>query len=160
VINLAGRAGLPSSGMTDIQPELWIDRADAAVTFYQAAFGARVLHRVGEGDDTVAQLAVGDAAFWISSGGPDGPRFSPQAIGGATGRTFLVVDDPDAMVAQAVAGGATVGSVRAHRSGRLRAETRPCCPRSPSRLPVTSARRRSPRRAPRRPRRSVQGELP
>lgn len=96
--------------MTDIQPELWIDRADAAVAFYQAAFGARVLHCVGEGNDIVAQLAVGDAAFWVSQGGLDGPRFSPQAIGGATGRTLLVVDDPDTMVAQAIAAGATAAS--------------------------------------------------
>jgi PhnB protein len=103
--------------MTDIQPELWVDRADAAVTFYQAAFGARVLHRVGEGSDIVAQLAVGDAAFWVASGGPDGPRFSPQAIGGATGRTLLVVDDPDAMVAQAVAAGATAASEVADEHG-------------------------------------------
>jgi PhnB protein len=103
--------------MTDIQPELWIDRPDVAVTFYQAAFGARVLHRVGEGGDIVAQLAVRDAAFWISSGGADGPRFSPQAIGGATGRTLLVVDDPDAMVAQAVAAGATAASEVADEHG-------------------------------------------
>ena len=103
--------------MTDIQPELWIDRADEAVTFYQAAFGARLLHRVGDGDDIVAQLAVGDAAFWVSRGGPDGPRFSPQAIGGATGRTLLVVDDPDAMVAQAVAAGATPASEVADEHG-------------------------------------------
>jgi uncharacterized glyoxalase superfamily protein PhnB len=40
--------------MTGIQPELWIDRAAAAVAFYQAAFGARVLHQVGEGDEIVA----------------------------------------------------------------------------------------------------------
>jgi hypothetical protein len=39
------------AGMTGIQPELWIDRAGAAVAFYGAAFGARVLHRVGEGDE-------------------------------------------------------------------------------------------------------------
>ena len=103
--------------MTDIQPELWVDRADAAVTFYQAAFGARVLHSVGEGSDIVAQLAVGDAAFWVSSGGPDGPRFTPQAIGGATGRTLLVVDDPDVMVAQAIAAGATAASEVADEHG-------------------------------------------
>ena len=88
--------------MANIQPELWIDRAAAAVAFYEAAFGARVLHRVGEGDEIVAQLAIGDAAFWVSSGGLEGPRFSPAAIGGATGRTLLVVDDPDTMFAQAV----------------------------------------------------------
>ena len=69
--------------MTSIQPELWIDRA-AAVAFYRAAFSATVQHQVGEGDNIVAQLA-------------DGPRFSPRAIGGATGRLLLVVDDPDAL---------------------------------------------------------------
>ena len=96
--------------MTGIQPQLWVDRAADAVDFYTAAFGARVVHRVGEGDDIVAQLTVGDAAFWVSPGGPRGPRFSPAAIGGATGRMLLVVDDPDAVFAQAVAAGATAAS--------------------------------------------------
>ncbi|MGI8449136.1 MAG: VOC family protein [Streptosporangiaceae bacterium] len=105
------------TGMTSIQPELWIDRAAAAVEFYEAAFGAHVLHRVGEGDDIVAQLAMGDAAFWVSSGGPDGPRFSPDAIGGATGRILLVADDPDAMFGQAVAAGATPASDMADEHG-------------------------------------------
>ena len=73
-----------ADGMTGIQPELWVDRPAEAVAFYGAAFGgARVLHQVGEGDDIVAQLAVGDAAFWVSPGGAGGPRFSPGAIGGA-----------------------------------------------------------------------------
>ena len=49
--------------MTSIEPELWVDRAGAAVAFYQAAFGASVLHRVGGGDDIVAQLSVGGARF-------------------------------------------------------------------------------------------------
>jgi PhnB protein len=96
--------------MTGIQPELWIDRAAAAVAFYQAAFGATVLHLVGDGDDIVAQLAVGDAAFWVSPGGADGPRFSPAAIGGTTGRTLLVVADPDAFFSRAVSAGATAAS--------------------------------------------------
>jgi PhnB protein len=103
--------------MTGIQPELWIDRAAAAVAFYEAAFGARVLHQVGEGDEIVAQLAIGDAAFWVSSGGADGPRFSPGAIGGATGRTLLLVDDPDATFAQAVRAGATPASEMADEHG-------------------------------------------
>ena len=103
--------------MTGIQPELWIGRAAAAVSFYQAAFGARVLHQVGEGDEIVAQLAIGDAYFWVSSGGADGPRFSPEAIGGATGRILLVVDEPDAVFAQAVAAGATPASEMADEHG-------------------------------------------
>jgi len=103
--------------MVGIQPELWIDRAAAAVAFYEAAFGARVLHRVGEGDEIVAQLAIGEAAFWVSSGGPHAPRFSPSAIGGATGRTLLVADDPDAVFARAVAAGAAPASGMADEHG-------------------------------------------
>ena len=103
--------------MTSIQPELWIDRAAAAVAFYQAAFGAEVQHRVGEGDEIVVQLAIGGASFWVSSGGADGPRFSPRAIGGATGRILLVADDPDAIFGRAVAAGASPAGEMAEEHG-------------------------------------------
>jgi len=96
--------------MTSIQPELWVERAAASVAFYQAAFGAVVLHRVGEGEDIVAQLAVGDAVFWVASASSSAGRFSPRSIGGATSRTLLVVDEPDAVLEQAVAAGATATS--------------------------------------------------
>ena len=92
--------------MAGIQPELWVDRASAAVDFYVAAFGATVLHRVGNGDDIVVQLAVADSAFWVTAASPDMKRFSPDSIGGATGRTLLVVDDPDSMLQQAIDAGA------------------------------------------------------
>jgi PhnB protein len=95
-----------AGGMASFQPELWVERAGAAVAFYQEAFGARVLHLVGEGDDIVAQLAVDDAVFWVGAASDEMKRFSPLALGGATGRTLLVVDDPDAVVARAVAAGA------------------------------------------------------
>ena len=88
--------------MTIIQPELWVDRAGQAVAFYAEAFGARILHRVGEGDDIVAQLAIGEAAFWVAAAGPDAERFSPRAIGGATGRTLLVTDAPDVVLRRAI----------------------------------------------------------
>ena len=45
--------------MTSIQPELWIESPREALAFYEAAFGATVVHRVGEGDDLVVQLGVG-----------------------------------------------------------------------------------------------------
>ncbi len=109
--------------MTKIQPELWVDRAGAAVAFYQAAFGATVLHRVGEGDDIVAQLAVGDAAFWVASSSSNMKRFSPRSIGGATSRTLLVIDDPETLLDQAVSAGATevspVGNEHGWRLGRI-----------------------------------------
>ncbi len=109
--------------MPSIQPELWVDRASRAVAFYADAFGATVLHQVGEGDEIVAQLAVGDAVFWIGGAGPDMGRFSPTAIGGGTARMLLVVEDPDAVAAQAVATGAAelspVGEEHGWRVGRV-----------------------------------------
>jgi PhnB protein len=109
--------------MARIQPELWVDRAGAAIAFYQEAFGARVMHRVGDGDDIVAQLSVGDAAFWVAAASSSMKRFSPQEIGGATSRTLLVVEDPERVVAQAVAAGATessrVGVEHGWRLGRI-----------------------------------------
>ena len=109
--------------MTEIQPELWVDRASAAVEFYKAAFDAVVLHSVGDGDDIVVQLAVGEAAFWLAAASPDMKRFSPDSIGGATGRTLLVVDDPGAVVERAVAAGArqvaAVSDEHGWRLGRI-----------------------------------------
>ena len=93
--------------MTSIQPELRAGRGAEAVTFYQAAFGATVLHRVGDGEDIAAQLAIGDAAFWVSTAGSAGQCIHPKAIGGATSRTLLIVDDPEAVFHHAVTAGAT-----------------------------------------------------
>jgi PhnB protein len=109
--------------MTSIQPELWVDAPSEAVRFYEAAFGAKVLHQVGEGEDIVAQLAVGGSTFWVSTSSPELKRLSPRSIGGATSRTLLVVDDPDAVHRQAVSAGATesspVGNEHGWRIGRI-----------------------------------------
>jgi PhnB protein len=107
-------AGMP---MSPIQPELWVERPAAAVAFYEAAFGATVLHLVGEGDDIVAQLGVGDATFWVSAADADTGRCSPLAIGGATSRTLLVVDDPTGTAARAVDAGAREVSPVAEEHG-------------------------------------------
>jgi PhnB protein len=93
--------------MTSIQPELWVDTPREAVTFYETAFGANVLHQVGDGDDIVAQLTVEEAAFWVAGTSTTMKRLSPRSIDGATSRTLLVVEDPDSMMRQAVAAGAT-----------------------------------------------------
>ena len=109
--------------MTDVQPELWVDAPGEAVEFYGRAFGAAVLHRVGEGDETVAQLGLGGAAFWVAGTSEEMKRLSPRALDAATSRTLLVVDDPDAFVRQAVAAGAEetspVGDEHGWRLGRI-----------------------------------------
>ena len=109
--------------MTGIEPELWVDRAGEAVRFYELAFGAVTLHRVGEGDDIVVQLGIGAARFWVASAGPDMGRFSPDTIGGRTSRTLLLVDDPAAVVVTAARAGAVetspVGEEHGWRIGRI-----------------------------------------
>jgi PhnB protein len=96
--------------MTSIQPELWVDTPREALAFYEAAFGAMIIHRVGEGEDILAQLSVGDATFWVAPISSTMKRLSPRAIGGATSRMLLVVEDPDSIVRQAVAAGAMESS--------------------------------------------------
>jgi PhnB protein len=93
--------------MTSIQPELWVDRPRQAIGFYTAAFGAKVLHRVGDGDEIVAQMTIGDAAFWIATAASSMGRLNPTTLGGRTSRTLLVIDDPDAVLKRAVDAGAT-----------------------------------------------------
>lgn len=109
--------------MTSIQPELWVENAPEAIAFYRAAFGATVLHLVGDGDDIVAQLGVGDSAFWVAPASSAMKRLSPHAIDGATSRTLLVVDDPDTVAQRAIQAGAKeaspVGDEHGWRIGRI-----------------------------------------
>jgi PhnB protein len=100
-----------------LAPWLAVDRPAAAIDFYRAAFGAVELYRLADdvGHVAVARLAVGGAEFWLqeSDGGPVG----------ATSRTVLTVDDPDAVFARAVEAGATsiagVADQHGWRTGRL-----------------------------------------
>lgn len=103
--------------MTSIQPELWVEPTSEAVAFYQSAFGATVIHQVGDGDDIVAQLSVGGAAFWVAPPSPAMKRLDPRAIDGTTSRTLLVVGDPDEVVKQAIGAGATETSPVADEHG-------------------------------------------
>ena len=84
------------------------------------------VYRVGGTDDNpdvVAQLAVGDASFWVSDESPPNANFSPESLGGGTVRLLLIVDDPDAAVERAKAAGATevypVGEAHGWRLGRI-----------------------------------------
>src|SRR6267143_493247 len=76
-----------------------------AIDFYKAAFGANELFRVEGGG--VAQLSVSGAEFWVAEESPPNLNFSPESLGGCSVRMLLIVDDPAAVCAQAVAAGAT-----------------------------------------------------
>ena len=77
-----------------------------AVEFYKAAFGATELYRVEGGG--VAQLSADGAEFWVAEESPEHLNFSPESLGGCSVRMLLIVEDPAAVCARAVAAGATV----------------------------------------------------
>jgi PhnB protein len=89
--------------------------------FYKAAFGARELYRVPGGG--VGQLSVSGAEFWVAEESPQHLNFSPESIGGCSVRMLLMVEDPAAMFAQAMAAGATavvpVADAHGWRIGRI-----------------------------------------
>jgi PhnB protein len=90
-----------------IAPMLSVRRGAQAVAFYKAAFGATEVFKIEAPDGAVvAELAVGDAKFWVSDESPDHQNFSPETLGGATARMVLVVTDPVSVHAQAVTAGA------------------------------------------------------
>jgi PhnB protein len=88
-----------------LMPLLNVDDGARAVEFYKAAFGAEVLFMITEGG-VVANLAIGGAEFWLADSSPQHHNFSPQGLGGSTVRLVLIVDDPDAFFARAIAAGA------------------------------------------------------
>jgi PhnB protein len=91
------------------------------MAFYQAAFGARETYAVPGGG--VARLSVSGAEFWVAEESPEHLNFSPESLGGCSVRMLLIVEDPAAFCAQAVAAGAqqVVPVAEAHgwRLGRI-----------------------------------------
>jgi PhnB protein len=92
-----------------------------AIDFYKAAFGASELYRVDGGG--VAQLSVSGAPFWVAEESPEHLNFSPESLGGCSVRMLLLVEDPAAVCARAVAEGATevapVADAHGWRLGRI-----------------------------------------
>jgi len=128
------RSGRDNLSMSDeiamqhpnIQVQLSVRNGRAAVDFYKAALGAVEVYRFGGTDDLeeiVAQLAIGNALFWVEDESPPHGNFSPETVGGPTSRMLLIVEDPESVVAHAVAEGATVispvGDEHGWRLGRI-----------------------------------------
>jgi len=78
-----------------------------AVEWYGKALGARVLWSLG----SVAGLEIDGAPFFLHE--PVKGRFaSPTEIGTTTARVEVFADDPDALLARAVAAGAKGGDIK------------------------------------------------
>jgi len=90
---------------TSVTATLSVRNWARAIDFYKAAFGASELYRVDGGG--VAQLSVSGAEFWVAEESTRHFNFSPESLGGCSVRMLLIVEDPAAVCAQAVAAGAT-----------------------------------------------------
>jgi PhnB protein len=106
---------------TNIAPWLSVSRAEEAINYYKAAFGAMERYRLedDEGAVVVAQLAIGEADFWLQ----EDPDSSLDSQGCCSIRMILTVADPDAIFEQAITAGATevyaVSEEHGWRMGRV-----------------------------------------
>lgn len=104
-----------------IQPWISVDDTRQATDFLVRGFGATEIERLEEdGTILVACFAIGEAHVWIQLD----PEMAPAVSGVPSPmRLILVVDDPDATMARALAAGGTLVSPVAEghgwRVGRL-----------------------------------------
>jgi uncharacterized glyoxalase superfamily protein PhnB len=95
----------PSNG-TVISVMLAVPHTPTAVDWYKRALGARLLWSLG----SVAGLEIGGAAFFLHEP-VEGKFDDPKRRGTTTARVEVFVDDPDPIVAQAIAAGASGGKM-------------------------------------------------
>jgi len=84
---------------------------DAALAFYQAAFGAETLTRLTEADDAPALHAtckIGNSIIALNREAPEQGIFAPVHLGGAGSQVHLYVDDVDLSWERAIEAGAIV----------------------------------------------------
>jgi uncharacterized glyoxalase superfamily protein PhnB len=95
-----------------IFPALNYRDADAAIEFLKAAFGftEHVCYRSDDGVVTHAELKLGDRGMIMLGQYREGGLLDPQRADALASpiTIYVVVDEPDAVYAQAVAAGATI----------------------------------------------------
>ncbi len=106
---MAGVTPIPD-GYHTIIPYLSIKGAAAAIDFYKNAFGATESMRLAQPDGRIghAELQIGDSRVMLADEFPDMDFRSPLAMGGSPVHLHMYVPDVDAVVARAVAAGATL----------------------------------------------------
>jgi PhnB protein len=115
----AGQGG--TDFRTCVTATLSVRNWEQAMAFYKTAFGATELYRVPGGG--VGHLSKNGAEFWVAEESPEHHNFSPETLRGCSVRMLLMVEDPQAVCAQAVRAGATqvypVADAHGWRLGRI-----------------------------------------
>jgi PhnB protein len=91
-------------------PYICVDDAAGAIAFYGRAFGALEILRFTDPGGKIghAEIEIGPACLMLADAYPDHGFKSPKSYGGSPVSIHLFVEDVDAMMARAVAAGASV----------------------------------------------------
>lgn len=91
-------------------PYLRLRNATDAIAFYTAAFGAVEQYRLSEPGGRIghAELHIGGTTLMLADEYPEYGITGPESIGGTSVALHLHVDDADAVIARALAAGATL----------------------------------------------------
>jgi PhnB protein len=92
---------------SSLTPMLTVENALVAIDFYRAAFNAVEQARfTAPTGHVVAELTIDGLRFFVVDENAEAFNLSPKSLHGTTVRINLIVDDPDAVAAQAIAAGA------------------------------------------------------
>jgi PhnB protein len=94
--------------VSSITPMLTVRNAAAAVEFYGKAFAAIEEERfTAPAGQIVVRMSIEGLPFFVVDENPEAFNLSPESLGGTSVRINLMVEDPDACAARAIAAGAT-----------------------------------------------------
>lgn len=98
------------SGYHSVNPYLIVDNAARAMEFYQKAFGAQEVMRLGAPGGKImhAEVQIGDSKVMFADEVPQMGALSPKSVGGSSVFVGLYVENVDEVVARAAAAGAQV----------------------------------------------------
>jgi len=101
-------------------PQLYMEDLPRAIEFYKSAFGAIEVRRLFNPDGSVhvAEMSIPPALFRLHQEVSRVREYSPDTLEGTTVVIGLLVDDPDEMVANALAaGGREISPVKDYEYG-------------------------------------------
>ena len=93
-----------------LTPYLAVDGAAKAIDFYKKAFGAKERMRMEGPDGKIghAEIEIGDSVVMLADPFPHASITPPSEVSATTASICMYVEDVDAVVAKAVAEGATI----------------------------------------------------
>ena len=96
-------------GYHTVTPYLIVNAGAKALDFYARAFGAIERLRIDAGGKIGhAEITIGDSCIMLADEHPEIGALGPTTVGGSPVSLHLYVEDVDAVVARAVAAGATL----------------------------------------------------